>query len=124
MLRRGLDITLSLWMLWLGLPFLLPIALLIKLDSPGPVFYISQRGGQNGRLFTLLKLRSMTNDDSERRVTRVGSALRWTRLDEYPQFYNVLRGEMSLFGPRPYYPGAAEAAHLNHRPGLVPWFNR
>jgi lipopolysaccharide/colanic/teichoic acid biosynthesis glycosyltransferase len=124
MLRRGLDVAASLLMLWLGIPFLLPIAVLIKLDSAGPVFYTAQRAGRNGRLFTLLKLRSMTDTAGERRVTRVGKVLRWTRMDEYPQFYNVLRGEMSLFGPRPYYPDTVETSPLLVRPGLMPWFSR
>jgi hypothetical protein len=124
MIRRGFDIAVALLMLWIGLPFLLPIALLIKLDSPGPVFYVSQRVGRNGHPFTMFKLRSMTNAPAGRRVTRIGRFLRSTRLDEYPQCYNVLRGDMSLFGPRPLMPERAETFLLVVKPGLVPRFSR
>ncbi len=93
-------------------PWLLPvIALLIKLDSSGPVFFWQQRSGKNNQNFWCLKFRSMysdnvsgfkqaTRDDS--RITRVGRFLRKTNLDEMPQFFNVLLGHMSVVGPRPH----------------------
>ena len=95
-------------------PLLLLAALLIKLDSPGPLLYRQERIGLNGRVFTLLKFRSMRIDaevdgarwamERDPRVTRVGRFLRDFRIDELPQLLNVLRGEMSLVGPRPERP--------------------
>ena len=122
MVRRTLDIALSTLALWVGLPFLLPIVLLIKIDSPGPVFYVSERGGKNGHVFKMYKFRSMTDEPAGRRITRVGHILRQTRIDEYPQFYNVLRGEMSLLGPRPLAANQLTIGHLNVKPGVLPWF--
>jgi lipopolysaccharide/colanic/teichoic acid biosynthesis glycosyltransferase len=89
--------------------------LLIKLDSRGPVLFRQERVGLGGRVFTLVKLRTMQTDAEARtgpvwaqaddvRVTRIGRFLRKTRLDELPQFFNVLRGDMSLVGPRPERP--------------------
>lgn len=119
-------------------PLLLVIAIAIKLDSPGPVFYRQSRIGENGRLFTMLKFRSMkTGNDSsmhkqhitklirenlgveqmnsqclkleeDPRITRVGKFIRKTSIDELPQLYNILRGEMSLVGPRPAIPYEVE----------------
>jgi sugar transferase (PEP-CTERM system associated) len=111
-MKRLLDILLSATGLLVASPLLLLAALLIRLDSPGKVFYRQERVGENGRLFPLLKFRSMGEDAetdtgpvwAERqdpRVTRVGKVLRKTRLDELPQMINVLRGEMSFVGPRP-----------------------
>jgi lipopolysaccharide/colanic/teichoic acid biosynthesis glycosyltransferase len=102
------------------------IAVLIRLDSPGPVFYCPKRVGENGRLFKMIKFRTMvenadqlrhlidTVDEKGRvvqiktpddpRITRLGRFLRRTSLDEWPNFYNVLKGEMSLVGPRPEMP--------------------
>lgn len=116
------------------------VALAIYLESPGPVLYHQKRVGRGGRLFTLHKFRSMTPDaeqDGPRwatardpRVTRVGRFLRRTHLDELPQFYNILRGEMSLVGPRPERPefvaGLADEIpffRIRHavRPGLTGW---
>jgi sugar transferase (PEP-CTERM system associated) len=95
-------------------PVMLLTALAVRLDSPGPVLYRQERVGENGRPFTLFKFRSMRNDaeqgtpiwakDGDARVTRVGRFIRLTRLDELPQFWNVLRGEMSFVGPRPERP--------------------
>ena len=111
-LIRLLDITGSLAILVLSLPVMIVSALLIKVTSPGPVFYQQQRVGQGGRLFTLCKFRTMIDDAEKRvgpvlatkddeRITPVGRILRRMRIDELPQIYNVLRGDMSLVGPRP-----------------------
>lgn len=131
--KRVFDITVSLFALAVFGFFLPLIALIIKLDSPGPVFYSQERVGINrrtrhrrkpnrsdndrrkvlqpGKPFTVYKLRSMRTDaeakgaqlaqENDSRITRVGNFLRQTRIDELPQFLNVLRGEMSLIGPRP-----------------------
>jgi len=111
-LKRLFDIVISLTALVIMLPFLIPVAILIKLDSPGPVFFLQRRSGLNGKLFNIYKFRSMTvaeNGDrvvqakaNDKRVTRVGKILRRTSLDEVPQLINILRGEMSFVGPRPH----------------------
>jgi len=113
-IKRGIDVLASLFGAVLFLPLYLFIALAIKLDSRGPVFYKQERVGQDGRLFSLIKFRSMTVDAekdgpvwavvNDQRVTRVGRWIRKLRLDEIPQLINVLRGEMSLVGPRPERP--------------------
>ena len=115
--------------------------LLIKLDSEGPIFFRQERVGQGGHVFTLFKFRSMYKDAEQRtgpvwaqkndaRVTRVGRLLRRTRLDELPQLYNVLRGDMSLIGPRPERPHFVKELiptipyyNLRHavKPGLTGW---
>jgi exopolysaccharide biosynthesis polyprenyl glycosylphosphotransferase len=129
-LKRVSDVVLSVTALLVTLPMLLVIAIAIKLDSAGPVFYVSDRIGKKGRVFRCLKFRTMVADAEMRklalvaqnersggilfkmkndpRVTRVGARLRKYSLDEIPQFVNVLRGEMSLVGPRP--PLASEVA--------------
>lgn len=121
-----------------ALPFL---ALLIYLDSPGPIFYTQERVGYKGRKFIVYKFRSMTNGAERRgqaiwavkgdpRVTRIGRFLRASHLDELPQVLNILRGEMSLIGPRPERPEyAAELEAINSlyrqrlsvKPGLTGW---
>jgi putative colanic acid biosynthesis UDP-glucose lipid carrier transferase len=98
--------------LLLILPLLLAVALLIKLDSPGPVLFTQRRHGRDGTIFTIFKFRTMTASESrepfvqatvnDARVTRFGQILRKTSIDELPQLINVLRGEMSLIGPRPH----------------------
>jgi sugar transferase (PEP-CTERM system associated) len=119
LVKRGVDILLSLSLLLLTLPLMLVIALLVRLDSPGPVLYRQQRTGLHGRPFTLLKFRSMTVDaeqggnprwasHQDPRITRVGSFIRPMRIDELPQLINVLRGEMSMIGPRPERPHFVE----------------
>ncbi|HID62079.1 MAG TPA: sugar transferase [Anaerolineae bacterium] len=141
LLKRLADVLVSV----LGLAFLLAVlpfvALAIYLESPGPIFYSQERVGRAGRTFRLVKLRSMVPDaeqdgrpkwaeEDDERVTRVGRFLRRTRLDELPQFINVLRGEMSLIGPRPERPEfVAELqkripfyrSRLAVRPGLTGW---
>ena len=114
-LMRGLDIVGSILILIGVTPLAVFIALLIKISSPGPIFYKQQRVGKDGRLFTLYKFRTMIKDAEKQlgpvlarrgdpRVTKVGKILRTTRLDELPQLFNVLRGDMSLVGPRPERP--------------------
>lgn len=111
-LKRLFDIVVSLTAIVVMLPFLIPVAILIKLDSRGPVFFLQRRSGLNGKLFNIYKFRSMTvaeNGDrvvqakaDDKRVTRMGKILRKTSLDEVPQLINILRGEMSFVGPRPH----------------------
>ncbi|MDZ7990622.1 MAG: sugar transferase [Nostoc sp. EfeVER01] len=113
-LKRAVDIILILFLLVLVAPLLLLVALLVRLDSPGPVLYSQQRSGLHGKPFRVYKFRSMYQDaeklgaqwasQRDPRITRVGYWLRLLRIDELPQIWNVLRGEMSLIGPRPERP--------------------
>ena len=112
--KRVLDITLSLgFLLTVGFWLLPLIAFLIRLDSRGPALFRQERVGRDGRVFTCLKFRTMHYDPaagfvqatrSDPRVTRLGRLLRRSNFDELPQFLNVLRGEMSVVGPRPHVP--------------------
>ncbi len=140
-LKRVLDIASSCALLLIGLPFWFLLALCIKLDSRGPVFYRQQRVGKNGKMFRIFKFRSMSvNAESlsgptwagkdDPRVTRAGRYMRKTHLDEIPQFINVLEGHMSLVGPRPERPFFVEKftkeiplyrRRLNVRPGITGW---
>ena len=114
MWKRLLDIALALALSIIFLPFLPVIALAIKLDSRGPVFYTQTRIGKNGRLFQLIKFRTMIENaerkgpqwtaEKDNRVTKVGGLLRKLRVDELPQLWNVLRDDMSFVGPRPERP--------------------
>ena len=119
LLKRFLDVVVSLSLLVLTLPVMLVTALLIKLDSPGAVLYRQQRLGLHGKVFTLCKFRSMRVDAEaggkprwaqhrDPRVTRVGRFIRPMRIDELPQLINVLLGEMSMIGPRPERPHFVE----------------
>lgn len=122
LLKRLMDVVGAAVGLVVSTPLCLAIAVAIKLDSPGPVLYVQERVGVNGRTFRLIKFRTMTQDSDKRlaelvdfdrmeepvfklkndpRVTNIGRFLRRTSLDELPQFFNVLRGDMSLVGPRP-----------------------
>jgi exopolysaccharide biosynthesis polyprenyl glycosylphosphotransferase len=123
------------------LPVMALVALAIKLDSAGPVFYSQERVGLKGRTFKVYKFRSMSKDaerhsgpawavDKDPRVTRVGAFLRLSHLDELPQLWNVLRGDMNLVGPRPERPGfvkvlegASPYYRYRHlvRPGVTGW---
>lgn len=110
--KRIFDIVLASLVVVFVLSWLFPIiALLIKLDSPGPVFFIQRRVGRWGRSFNCLKFRTMVVNDqanskqaaeNDSRITRVGNFLRKSNLDEFPQFLNVLMGQMSIVGPRPH----------------------
>jgi lipopolysaccharide/colanic/teichoic acid biosynthesis glycosyltransferase len=110
-IKRTFDIVLSVVVLVLCSPLLLLAAVAVKLDSPGPVLFAQERIGRRFRPFRILKLRTMRADaerlgppitvGDDRRVTRAGRVLRALKLDELPQFLNVLRGEMSVVGPRP-----------------------
>jgi sugar transferase (PEP-CTERM system associated) len=113
-LKRVVDIVMAAVGLVMAAPLMLLTALAIRLDSSGPIFYRQERVGENDRLFTLCKFRSMKSDaeksgpiwakSHDSRVTRVGRFIRLTRLDELPQLLNVLRGDMSFVGPRPERP--------------------
>jgi putative colanic acid biosynthesis UDP-glucose lipid carrier transferase len=137
---RLLDITVSLIAIALLLPLFALVSLAIVLDSRGPVLFCQRRQGQNGQVFGILKFRSMrvmedgvhvvqaTSNDA--RVTRVGRFLRSSSIDELPQLFNVLSGEMSLVGPRPHalahdeYYGARIPAYAKRqrvKPGITGW---
>ncbi len=138
--KRAMDILISAALLAFLGPFLLLVAIAIKLDSPGPVFYKQRRTGMNGRVFDVIKFRSMVTDaekngaqfasKNDSRVTALGRILRKTRIDEIPQAINVLRGEMSFVGPRPERPEMIETLerHIPHyhdrhaiKPGITGW---
>lgn len=111
LLKRILDIVFAGALFILSLPVMVISAVIIKLESSGPVFYMQERVGEGGRLFKVIKFRSMCQDaekngavwarENDERVTRFGSFIRKMRIDELPQLWNVLKGEMSLVGPRP-----------------------
>jgi lipopolysaccharide/colanic/teichoic acid biosynthesis glycosyltransferase len=134
-LKHGLDRFVALAALLVAGPLLGALALLIRLGSPGPVLFRQRRAGRGGRPFTLLKFRTMRTDadpygdspqaGSDPRITRIGRFLRETSLDELPQLGNVLRGDMSLVGPRPLYLqqvsewDARQRGRLLVKPGLT-----
>jgi lipopolysaccharide/colanic/teichoic acid biosynthesis glycosyltransferase len=133
--RRAIDLTASAVGLAVVSPLLAITAVLVKLDSPGPVFHVAERVGEGGRIFRLYKFRTMkvgsdrtgpaitTSQDA--RITRIGRVLRRTKFDELPQLFNVLNGDMSLVGPRPESPHyvrlytAAQREVLKVRPGIT-----
>lgn len=144
--KRAIDITLSAFLLLCCLPLFALAAIAVRLSSPGPILYRQERVGQRGQVFTVLKFRSMRADAEQQRqayvhlneakgpvfkirkdprITPVGVVLRRTSIDELPQLLNVLRGEMSLVGPRPPLPHeyatytAKQRARLRVKPGLT-----
>lgn len=152
-LKRILDFTLSL----IALVFVIPICLIIKAvtlhyEDYDSIFYTQERIGKNGKKFKIIKLRSMVINadeelakmlekeehknkwdedqkiDNDPRITKVGKVLRRTSLDELPQFINVLKGDMSIIGPRPLVPGELRKHHGNHeiyesvKPGITGWW--
>jgi lipopolysaccharide/colanic/teichoic acid biosynthesis glycosyltransferase len=134
-LKRAFDLSAAGLGLILVSPLLAAAALAVRLDSSGPIFYLQQRVGRNFRPFWIYKFRTMVVDADKRglqltagadpRITRVGRFLRKTKLDELPQLFNVVRGDMSLVGPRPEVPKYVEMYHddyayvLSVRPGLT-----
>ncbi len=139
-IKRISDIIFSALVLVLGLPVWTLVGLIVKLESPGPVFYTQPRVGKNGRIFKIFKFRSMVNSQkrdqvwtvvNDPRVTAFGKFIRKTHLDEIPQFWNVLIGEMSVVGPRPEQPKFVEEfqkafpyykrRHIV-RPGITGWW--
>jgi len=138
--RRLLDIAISLPGLMVSLPIMVLTAIAIKIDSRGPVLYMQKRVGEHNRSFTIMKFRSMRTDaepdgpvwaeEDDLRITRVGRVIRKLRVDELPQFINILRGEMTIVGPRPERPEFVEQLerevpyysqrHLV-KPGLTGW---
>jgi len=134
MAKRAFDIVCAALGLALLAPLLLVLALWIKLDSPGPVFFRQQRVGRRGRPFLIHKFRTMRADNAgpqitvgaDPRITRCGALLRRYKLDELPQLWDVLRGAMSLVGPRPevpryvaLYPDDMRRLVLSVRPGIT-----
>lgn len=140
-MKRLIDLSISIVVLLAGLPLWMVIALAIRLDSRGPVFYLQERVGKDGKLFHMIKFRSMYEDAEKHsgpvwankidpRITRVGWFLRRARLDEFPQLINVLKGEMSVVGPRPerqYFVDQFSREiplylrRLKVRPGITGW---
>ena len=141
LVKRTIDIVVSFLVLAVGLPLWLVVALAIKLDTKGPVFYTQERVGRDEKLFKVVKFRSMREgaetssgpvwaNREDPRVTRVGRLMRRARIDEVPQFINVLDGDMSLVGPRPERPFFVEQLskeiplykrRLKVRPGITGW---
>ncbi|MHA7966135.1 sugar transferase [Paenibacillus sp. CAU 1782] len=138
--KRAADIVLSIIGLVMALPLILIAGACVKLESRGPVFYRQERLGMDGIEFTVTKIRSMRIDaekngaqwatENDPRITKIGTFIRKTRIDELPQLLNVLKGEMSLVGPRPERPIFAEKfakeipgfeQRLEVKPGLTGW---
>jgi lipopolysaccharide/colanic/teichoic acid biosynthesis glycosyltransferase len=137
-IRRAVDIAVSSVALLASSPALALAALAIRLESPGPVIYRQRRSGLEGHEFDVLKLRTMVDgaehkgaglaiDENDSRITRVGAFLRRSSLDELPNLVNVLRGDMSLIGPRPTLPVQVEQyterqrGRLRVKPGITGW---
>lgn len=145
-IKRGIDILISALALTALFPLIIAVSIVVKLDSEGPVFYLSERVGRKGRLFYCVKFRTMVHDADERRaeilhmnerdgvlfkitrdprITRIGRILRKYSFDELPQFYNVLRGDMSIVGPRPPLASEVREYKLSHlrrldvKPGIT-----
>jgi exopolysaccharide biosynthesis polyprenyl glycosylphosphotransferase len=140
-LKRLFDLVVGAIFFLLVLPLMAVTAVVVRFDSPGPVLYTQERVGRSGRTFVLYKFRSMRVDAEkdgvprwaslqDRRVTRIGQFIRKTRIDELPQVFNVLRGDMSFIGPRPERPFFVESLcrdipyyreRCRVRPGITGW---
>jgi lipopolysaccharide/colanic/teichoic acid biosynthesis glycosyltransferase len=138
MIRRGLDIVVSLSILILASPLLILAIIAVRLESKGHPIYRQRRVGRDGAAFDVLKLRTMVDgaehigaglaiNHNDSRITRVGALLRRTSVDELPNLLNVLRGEMSLIGPRPTLPAQVDGytprqrKRLQIKPGITGW---
>lgn len=138
--QRVLDIVLTLIGLIIGLPLILIFGILIKLEDKGPITYKQERLGKNGKKFYIYKLRSMRTDaekhgaqwaeQDDPRITKIGKFIRKTRIDELPQLFNILKGDMSIVGPRPERPEFTKQFNdeipgfvnrLAIKPGLTGW---
>lgn len=138
--KRIFDIVISFMALMVLLPVILLFALIVMIETPGSPFFLQERLGKNGRPFTIMKLRSMYSDaekngaqwavKNDSRVTKVGKLIRQTRIDELPQLWNVLKGDMSIVGPRPERAVFIEefqktvpafSQRLAVKPGLTGW---
>lgn len=138
--KRMVDVVVSFVALVVLLPVILLFALIVMIETPGSPFFLQERLGQSGRAFTIMKLRSMYSDaekngaqwavKNDSRVTRVGKLIRQTRIDELPQLWNVLKGDMSIVGPRPERAVFVEefqktlpsfSQRLTVKPGLTGW---
>ncbi|WP_191566702.1 sugar transferase [Metabacillus idriensis] len=139
-MKRVVDILLSAVGLMIAIPIILITSMFIKLESKGPAFFTQERSGLNGKTFNIYKLRSMTIDaekngpqwasKNDNRVTKVGKFIRKTRIDELPQLFNVFKGDMTIFGPRPERPIFVEQfskeipgfdKRIVVKPGLTGW---
>jgi lipopolysaccharide/colanic/teichoic acid biosynthesis glycosyltransferase len=137
-IRRAVDVLVSACVLALSSPLLALAALAIRLESPGPIIYRQRRSGLHGEEFDVLKLRTMVDgaeyigaglaiNENDSRITRVGALLRRSSLDELPNLVNVLRGDMSLIGPRPTLPvqvaqySERQRGRLALKPGITGW---
>lgn len=140
-IKRIIDCVISLAVLIIGAVPMLIVAILIRLDSPGPIIFKQERIGRNGKVFEILKFRSMYQNaehtgsgvysgKGDSRVTRIGKFIRATSIDELPQCINILRGDMALIGPRPpltYHPWPIEEytdeqrRMFEVRPGITGW---
>jgi len=134
MIKRLFDIILSFVGIIILIPVFIIVSILIKIDSPGPVFFLQERVGLNGKLFKIIKFRSMKiNHNSsltvtignDKRITRIGKKIRKYKIDEIPELINVFIGDMSFVGPRPDVPGYADLLKgesrniLKLRPGIT-----
>ena len=140
MYQRVLDIVLSVIGLLVGIPLIIIFGILIKVEDNGPITYKQERLGKGGKRFYIYKLRSMRTDaekfgaqwaeKDDPRITKVGKFIRKTRIDEIPQLFNILKGDMSIIGPRPERPSFTEEFNqeipgfidrLAVKPGLTGW---
>jgi len=138
-IKRLFDVIVAFFGLIILFPFLIIVAILIKIDSKGPIIFKQKRIGKKGKVFNIYKFRSMTVNaekqgvyevKNDMRVTKIGKIIRKLSIDEFPQFINILKGDMSVIGPRPtltYHPWPLEKytdlqkKRFNVRPGVTGW---